>query len=257
MKTTLLILFFCIPVLHLYGQSNAEAKAAYLLAEESYGKGDYESTLIYLKAAKQSLGAANSKILYLEILTEVELSKTKSANPERMLSLINEFEVNSEEERFSEEKILEIYKIKMTVKKGMAEKAELLAKEAEKNLILQKAREEADKVRARVGGIIVFEENGHGLVVAESDLKMGNFTQAMRSCNDLVLNGFDDWYLPSVEELKLIYSAVHLKGLGNFKPDGHWSSKFGFMRTAFHFGSSNVMTWNGSYKFNVRAVRKF
>lgn len=35
-------------------------------------------------------------------------------------------------------------------------------------------------------------------------------------CDDLVLNGFDDWWLPSIDEVDLIYRNLHLKGHNDF-----------------------------------------
>ena len=35
-------------------------------------------------------------------------------------------------------------------------------------------------------------------------------------CDELVLNGFDDWFLPSIDEVDLIYHNLHLKGHNNF-----------------------------------------
>lgn len=50
----------------LYSQVNeTEAKAAYMLAEENYGKANYPVALTFLKNAKLKLGGANCKILYL------------------------------------------------------------------------------------------------------------------------------------------------------------------------------------------------
>ncbi len=48
---------------------------------------------------------------------------------------------------------------------------------------------------------------------------------AAQICNTLILKGYDDWFLPSDEELLLIYNNLHLHGLGNFSiNDSYYSS---------------------------------
>jgi hypothetical protein len=92
-----------------------EAKAAYLLAEESYGRGEYQNTLNYLDAAQQSLGAANSKILFLKIQALSEISKTNKAVQQQLLTAIEQFQNAPDFANFNEEKILEVVKLKMVL----------------------------------------------------------------------------------------------------------------------------------------------
>ena len=48
---------------------------------------------------------------------------------------------------------------------------------------------------------------------------------AAQLCVDLDYNGFDDWFLPSVDELVLIYTNLKQNGLGDFNDSNHyWSS---------------------------------
>lgn len=64
---------------------------------------------------------------------------------------------------------------------------------------------------------------------------------AAKICNDLSINGFNDWYLPSSLELELMYQNLYLNGLGNFNSviafndDNYWSS------TSVEFNSNNAL----------------
>jgi hypothetical protein len=49
-------------------------------------------------------------------------------------------------------------------------------------------------------------------------------TVAANICNKLELNGFSDWYLPSIDELDYIYENVHKNGQGDFGDSECWSS---------------------------------
>jgi hypothetical protein len=78
-------------------------------------------------------------------------------------------------------------------------------------------------------------------------------------CDDLVIEGYSDWFLPSIDELDLLYKNLYLKELGNLKWGYYWSS------TEF----SDFIAWYESFddgvkdnadKANplfVRAVRAF
>ena len=52
--------------------------------------------------------------------------------------------------------------------------------------------------------------------------KNGNY--AAKLCYDYVLNGYDDWFLPSRDELNLIYNNLYKAGLGGFVSLYYWSS---------------------------------
>ena len=77
---------------------------------------------------------------------------------------------------------------------------------------------------------------------------------AAKLCDDLVLGGYNDWYLPSLDELG------KLNNVGNFYPDGHWTSTE-FDRYSVWAGPDITnWDWNMAYKylsFKVRAVRSF
>jgi hypothetical protein len=52
----------------------------------------------------------------------------------------------------------------------------------------------------------------------------GGFDWAVEVCNSLVVNGYNDWFLPSRDELHQMYGNLVRKGLGGFKGDWYWSS---------------------------------
>src|SRR6187455_2507507 len=75
----------------------------------------------------------------------------------------------------------------------------------------------ADKAELIQGGIVVYEANGHGLIVATSDLGKQDWASAMKVCDELELNGYSDWRLPNREELNALYTNLKLKNLGGLQ----------------------------------------
>jgi len=83
---------------------------------------------------------------------------------------------------------------------------------------------------------------------------------AARICGNLVLNGYSDWYLPSFNELKLLYE--NRQEIGNFiMPGTYWSStqidnnmaravKFNFLDMEFLIDSKSDVA-------RVRPIRSF
>jgi hypothetical protein len=63
------------------------------------------------------------------------------------------------------------------------------------------------------------------LVVFVAALKVkGEIGKAARLCEAFTNNGYKDWFLPSQDELKLMYKNLNEKGLGSFINDWYWSS---------------------------------
>jgi hypothetical protein len=82
---------------------------------------------------------------------------------------------------------------------------------------------------------------------------------AARICNDLVLNGYSDWFLPSKDELNLMYQNLKQAGLGGVVDPWYWSSSedsSGFAWVQDFYNGSQDDT-NKNYNFRVRAVRAF
>jgi len=82
---------------------------------------------------------------------------------------------------------------------------------------------------------------------------------AARICNELVLNGYSDWFLPSKDELNLMYQNLKQAGLGGFADDWYWSSSECSSGNAWEQSFDNGYQNSGSKYYNgrVRAVRAF
>jgi len=128
-------------------KSEVEAKAAYLLAEEFYGKGDYKAALDYLQQVKVSLGGSNCKILYLEIMATRELHTKDPSLADKVLPLIAEFEKSSDYADFNEEKSLEISKLKLLMKGEQKAAREELNRLAEVKIAREKRIDSLAKAR--------------------------------------------------------------------------------------------------------------
>jgi curli biogenesis system outer membrane secretion channel CsgG len=90
---------------------------------------------------------------------------------------------------------------------------------------------------------------------------------AARFCADLGYGGYDDWFLPSKDELDLIYKNLKAKDMGGFSSDIYWASSYsggwdsGPWRQGFGDGVQSFdSVWSGSggsNTYRVRAVRQF
>jgi hypothetical protein len=110
------------------------------------------------------------------------------------------------------------------------------------------------------GGFVVYEENGHGLVAAITDLGSMDWNSAKTACDELILNGYSDWHLPSKEELNALYVNLKQIGVGGGASSYYWSSTEYNSYFAWFQGFSNGLQkydFSKNFKCNVRAVRAF
>jgi hypothetical protein len=148
------------------------------------------------------------------------------------------------------------------------------------------------------GGIIFYLDNSgqHGLICAPGDLggkpwgcigtclnvptTFGSGAQntativslcsqqnsAALACDQYSINGYSDWYLPSFEELKLVWKNLTMNGVsGGLSMNNYWSSSdLGIdggcsgRAWAFHFGCGCVnFSWMKDTSINTRAIRSF
>ena len=84
---------------------------------------------------------------------------------------------------------------------------------------------------------------------------------AAKLCSDLVYNGFDDWFLPSIDELNLMYANLKKKGKGDFASENYWSSSesnYDSKRAWVQgFISDMTMDYYRSSEYRVRPIREF
>jgi hypothetical protein len=80
---------------------------------------------------------------------------------------------------------------------------------------------------------------------------------AAKICNDLVLNGYSDWFLPSIDELYQMSNQNNI--IGGFTNSYYWSSTETNSTIAFYLlvGESIIFAANKSYNYKVRAIRAF
>ncbi len=95
---------------------------------------------------------------------------------------------------------------------------------------------------------------------AEITAECGSSTIAAKICEDLDVGGFNDWFLPSVDELSLMYSNLYYPNdIGGFSPANYWSSTEYSATRGWHVyfpgGGQDNNPKNNLYR--VRAARKF
>ncbi|MHB9296730.1 hypothetical protein PilKf_02505 [Pillotina sp. SPG140] len=92
----------------------------------------------------------------------------------------------------------------------------------------------------------------------------GGFGLAVQICDELTVNGFDDWFLPSMDELSYMY-GLYRRGLGGFKNEWYYSSTIvsGNYSNASHapsrmnFANGEPDSGDSAVSRRVRAARRF
>jgi hypothetical protein len=97
-------------------------------------------------------------------------------------------------------------------------------------------------------------------LIVEQLKTLGESGKAAQVCANLNIGGFNDWFLPSKDELNLMYRNLKQKGLGNFGIGYYWcssqSSNSNTCDQRFSDGYQNYGR-NGGNAYSVRAVRAF
>jgi hypothetical protein len=112
----------------------------------------------------------------------------------------------------------------------------------------------------KYGGFVVYENNGHGLVCSLFDMGKMDWDAGKNSCDELILNYYTDWRLPTKADFKEIHENLFKIGIGAFVSDYYWS----FEETYDHngawyeiFANRDQNFTSKNQRFNIRAVRSF
>ena len=107
--------------------------------------------------------------------------------------------------------------------------------------------------------IIPTLEQGYGLVTSISDQGNMDWNSAKTACEELILNGYSDWHLPSKGELNSVYVNLKQVGVGGFAINYYWSSTEDDDGYAWHqnFNSGNQGNNSELTTYYVRAIRAF
>jgi hypothetical protein len=88
--------------------------------------------------------------------------------------------------------------------------------------------------------------------------KKGESGKAAQLCAALNVNGYEDWFLPSKDELNLMYKNLKKKGLGGFDW-AYWSSSQYTTYSSWYqnFSNGTQYRYYKDFTHSVRAVRAF
>lgn len=117
------------------------------------------------------------------------------------------------------------------------------------------------------GGIIVYKNNNHGLIIAKQDApKDMIWEMAKYYCENLEIDGYKDWRLPNNFEWIQIYKFWKASKRGNLDELNVWWSltdggrQFGKLTAYIQYftdGSQEKCGDRESDKYSVRAIRSF
>jgi TolB-like protein len=87
----------------------------------------------------------------------------------------------------------------------------------------------------------------------------GETNRAAQLCDSLSAGGYDDWFLPSKDELNLMYTNLKARDLGEFSNNWYWSSSESMSNSTWNqsFSDGNQYSNYKGSTYSVRAVRAF
>jgi len=96
-------------------------------------------------------------------------------------------------------------------------------------------------------------------LIVERLQQLGESSRAAQVCANLNFDGFNDWFLPSKDELDLMYKNLKQRGLGGFGSGYYWSSSQYNLGNAWNqrFSDGYQLNHGKGNSYSVRAVRAF
>jgi hypothetical protein len=197
---------------------------------------------------------ANNKIFYIKDVSTkeiIELAIPKCEIKETKLVSKKKKEKNTSENLISKiERPVEIIKSVST--------------DTTLAIIASHTKNEILKIGDTYEGGILFHiyEDGTGLVADLQDLGLMNSHDAIAGAANSNSGGYEDWYLPSREELELMYNTIGNGGpegnIGGFETNRYWSSSEFNVDNAWSvkFFNGNTSNYPNFNTFRVRAIRK-
>ena len=95
------------------------------------------------------------------------------------------------------------------------------------------------------------------LIVDKFRQTSGEWDTAAQTADELVFNGFDDWFLPSQAELDQMYGNLKRRNLGDFKNERYWASSMrGDYAHHQYFSDGRMDDGYSNSRFYVRPIRQ-
>ena len=89
----------------------------------------------------------------------------------------------------------------------------------------------------------------------------GQTETAIQLVKELKTDKFDDWFLPSKDELYLMYQNLHQNGIGEFSDSVYWSSSHDYDHNVWDLSFGSGVQYSDYYMRNikdkVRPIRAF
>jgi TolB-like protein len=108
------------------------------------------------------------------------------------------------------------------------------------------------------GGFIFFAEGNHYKECSPNNIGKFPLERAIELAESYRGSGFNNWRIPSHDELDLMYMNLKKKGKGNFTSSEYWSGN-GRRNIGYtvDFGNGRSYERNDRFSYTVRAVRDF